>query len=146
MLLEQKDTYFQVPEGRLKLREEGERAELIFYRRPDRAGPRTSEYEIVPVESATALADLLGDALGVVSVVMKRRRLYLFGSVRIHIDSVMSLGDFLEFEAVMDQGDEEEAAAADMLIARLMKEFSVSPEDLVGQSYCDLLRLQEHSE
>jgi predicted adenylyl cyclase CyaB len=137
MILEQKDTYFKVPEGRLKLREEGERAELIFYKRSDESGPRPSDYEIVGVESPDRLTDLLERALGVLAVVSKRRRLHMYGSLRIHIDSVRLLGDFLEFEAVLVEGESEERAK--LLVAELLKEFSITPEDLVEESYCDLL-------
>src|SRR6185369_8587441 len=49
-LLLQTDTYFNVRRGRLKLREiRGERAELIWYQRPNRAAARDSDYVIVPV-------------------------------------------------------------------------------------------------
>ena len=58
--LSQRDTYFAGVRGRLKLREQtpGE-PELIQYRRPDQAGPRTSEFRIVPVAHADALKTAL---------------------------------------------------------------------------------------
>ncbi len=45
VVLEQEDTFFNVPDGRLKLRvfPDG-KGELIAYRRPDSVGPKTSEY------------------------------------------------------------------------------------------------------
>src|SRR5438477_132463 len=47
-ILEQRDTYFAVPHGRLKLREiAGRGAELIGYARGDRAAARGSDYWIV---------------------------------------------------------------------------------------------------
>ncbi|HEY3284944.1 MAG TPA: adenylate cyclase, partial [Armatimonadota bacterium] len=46
--LEQRDLYFVVLRGRLKLRLEGERAWLIQYQRPDEAGVRASSYSLVP--------------------------------------------------------------------------------------------------
>ena len=45
-------------------------------------------------------------ALGTVVVVSKRRRLFLWEGVRIHLDEVEGLGSFVEFEAVLpDAGD-----------------------------------------
>ena len=138
VLLEQTDTYFRVPEGRLKLREEGERAEIIFYRRSNEPGPRPSDYEIVGVDDPHRLKYLLERALGVLIVVSKTRRLYLDGRVRIHVDSVRSLGDFIEFEAVLEEGENEELA--NLRLSELLREFSIDPEDLIEESYCGLLQ------
>jgi homotetrameric cytidine deaminase len=96
----QRDTYFGHANGRLKLREQdpGD-AELIQYRRPDEAGPRVSDYRVVPVGEAEALREALDAALGTLVVVEKSRRLLLWEGVRIHLDEVEGLGSFLELEA-----------------------------------------------
>jgi hypothetical protein len=47
--LHQTDTYFRVPHGRLKLREEGAVAQLISYERSDETVARESRYRLVPV-------------------------------------------------------------------------------------------------
>lgn len=50
-LLVQEDTFFNVPHGRLKLRQETDsKAKLIQYSRPDKEGPKLSEYHITCVE------------------------------------------------------------------------------------------------
>ena len=52
-LLRQRDTYFTVASGRLKLRvEEPGGATLIAYDRPDAASARVSSYRLVPVQDA----------------------------------------------------------------------------------------------
>ena len=124
--LYQTDTYFAVPEGRLKLREiqrGGERtAELIAYDRPDATGPRWSEYHHVPVEPATAeplLAALLATC-GLLTVVRKRRDVAIAGRTRIHLDEVDSLGAFVELETVVTGGDDEPADAELASIARAL--------------------------
>jgi homotetrameric cytidine deaminase len=96
----QRDTYFGHANGRLKLREQdpGD-AELIEYRRPDEAGPRVSDYRVVPVADAEALGEALEAALGTLVVVAKSRRLLVWEGVRIHLDEVEGLGSFLELEA-----------------------------------------------
>jgi homotetrameric cytidine deaminase len=95
----QRDTYFRVAEGRLKLREEepGE-AHLIAYSRPDDADVRLSSYRVVP--AGEGLLAAMTETLGVDVVVEKRRHLLLWETVRIHLDEVSGLGSFVELEAV----------------------------------------------
>lgn len=132
--IHQRDTYFKTATGRLKLRNQSPgAAELIQYRRPDAAGPRTSDYRIVPVAEADSLCAALDAALGTLVVVEKRRRLLLADGVRIHLDEVEGLGSFLELEAVGADGSE----AANM--DRLRDALEVDPESLVAGSYSDLL-------
>jgi len=139
--LRQADTFFPAPRGRLKLRCEGqdgsERAELIAYRRTDTAGPKASDYHLVPVPQPEALRQVLAQALGPGLEVRKRRELWLLGSTRIHLDTVEGLGCFLELEvAVGPDGNE---ADAETLARRFLGEFGVRPHDLVAGAYVDLL-------
>ena len=98
------DTYFACAQGRFKLREiDGQTAQLVAYARPNGSHPRASDYRLVPVADAAALKAALADALGVQVVVEKQREIYLHHNVRIHLDEVLGLGTFLEFEAVLDQ-------------------------------------------
>jgi len=136
--LAQRDTYFAGTRGRLKLREQtpGD-AELIQYRRPDEAGPRTSEYRIVPTPDATTLREALDAALGTLVVVEKRRRLLLWEGVRIHLDEVEGLGSFLELEAVAAPGSDLEPERAK--VARLREVLRIEDDALVAVGYADLL-------
>src|SRR5918997_2947193 len=60
-VLRQRDTYFAVRRGRLKLREEDPGgATLIAYERPDEAAERVSSYRLVPVPDPDALRAALG--------------------------------------------------------------------------------------
>lgn len=136
----QVDTYFNVPAGRLKLREatgSAERTELVFYTRPDQAGPKHSEYEVVAVPNPAQLKGLLTDALGIRVVVDKRRTVYLYENVRIHLDTVEGLGTFLEFEAVMPDGVPD--AEGEAKVRRLMAEFVIDSRDLIEGSYSDMI-------
>ncbi len=104
---EQRDTFFHTPTvGWLKLREEKatdiERAELISYRRPtDETGPRTSDYDLAPIDDPAAWKRLLERVLPIRGVVAKERTLWLWRHTRIHLDRVEGLGDFLELETVV---------------------------------------------
>jgi homotetrameric cytidine deaminase len=137
--LEQRDTYFVARRGRLKLRvEEGALGgELIAYRRPDASEPTQSAYSLAPVAAPEELAETLDTALGTVVVVSKRRRLFLWEGVRIHLDEVEGLGSFVELEAVLpDAGD---LATAVTKVARLRGELGISDDALVACGYADLL-------
>jgi homotetrameric cytidine deaminase len=136
--LDQRDTYFAVPHGRLKLREEqpGD-AWLIGYARADAAEARTSAYRLVEVADPAGLRAELEEALGVRAVVAKRRRLLLWEEVRIHLDAVEGLGRFVELEAVAP--DASDLAREHDRVARLRTELDIHDEDLVPEGYADLL-------
>jgi homotetrameric cytidine deaminase len=135
-LLRQRDTYFAVPHGRLKLREEEPGgATLIAYERPDAAAEKVSEYRLVPVADADALRAALGEANGVLAVVDKRRRLLLWDGVRIHLDGVSGLGTFIELEAVAEPGSDLERERAQ--VARLRELLEIHDDDLREGSYAD---------
>ena len=138
-MLVQRDTYFAVADGLLKLREDLERAtgELIFYRRPESSGLRSSSYWRAPASDPDALRSLLGAAHGVTGVVTKRRHLYLFRNVRIHLDDVEGLGTFVELESVLAvPGNEsaEEAAA----LAAVVEALGLASRETIAGGYLEL--------
>lgn len=145
--VEQTDTYFSMGNYRLKLREasNGEHF-LIGYSRPDAAEARKSQYRLQSVENPGAMKATLSRQWGVKAVVKKARRWFLWqGRVRIHLDRVAGLGDFLELEAVVDSvpGYDEDAARLD--VARLAHDFGIAPRDLVAESYATLVRQMERT-
>jgi homotetrameric cytidine deaminase len=135
--LHQTDTYFLARRGRLKLRTDESAAELIAYTRPDHPDAAESTYVLAPVSAPEELADALEAALGTVVIVSKRRRLFLWEGVRIHLDEVDGLGSFVEFEAVLpDAGDAETARGK---VARLRAELAIEDDALISAGYADLL-------
>lgn len=131
------DTYFHCRRGRLKLREiEGQPAQLIWYARPDEQGPKASDYLLVPVGDAPFLKSALTAAMGVAGVVDKRREIFLWQNVRIHLDQVAGLGTFIEFEAVLGPGIED--SAGEIQLAELSRRFGLGPDDLVAGSYAEM--------
>ena len=134
----QDDTFFNCPNGRLKLREFADgQAQLIFYQRPDQSGPKNSFYQIVEINAPAALRETLRSAWGISGRVVKQRTLYLAGRTRIHLDRVEGLGDYMELEVVLSEGESTESAERE---ARdLMEKLAVQPEDLVERAYADLL-------
>jgi predicted adenylyl cyclase CyaB len=132
---QQVDTYFCTREGRLKLRESSlEGGQLVPYLRPDTPGPKRADYQVIPVEDAAGLKTLMTPILGVHRVVRKRREIFLYENVRIHLDRVEGLGEFVELEAVFDgspAAEVEQRRAVDLL----MKELGIDPADLLPGSY-----------
>lgn len=121
-LIDQDDTFFSVPHGRLKLRQFADgSAELIHYHRPDVEQAKASDYVRVPVADPAALRDALARGCGIAGHVRKRRWLLLAGATRIHLDRVEGLGDFMELEVVLreDQSDDEGRVIAQQLMQRL---------------------------
>jgi predicted adenylyl cyclase CyaB len=136
---EQTDTYFVTRAGRLKLRESSlAGAQLIPYVRPDERAARRSDYQVLPVEDGPGLARMLSAMLGVHRVVRKRREIALYENVRIHLDRVEGLGDFVELEAVWD-GGEAGRAAQEHRIAWLRERLGIRDTDVVAGSYETLL-------
>ena len=135
---EQIDTYFRCATGRLKLRQiSGQTAQLIWYVRPSDPRPKASDYYLVPAPQPETLIAALRSAMGIVCVVRKRREIYLWQNVRIHLDEVEGLGQFLEFEAVLSPGIDETAGRGQL--QDLMAQFGIRPEDLLAGSYIDML-------
>lgn len=96
---EQTDTYFIVPKGRLKLREGNIENNLIYYQRTNQAGPKSSHFNLVKIEDAKGLKEVLTKSMGIKVVVKKKREIYYIGNVKFHIDEVPGLGSFAEIEA-----------------------------------------------
>ena len=135
---EQIDTYFHCRHGRLKLRQiDRLSAQLVWYVRPDDTTPKPSEYQLVPVSNPETLKTALTAALGIRGVVSKRREIFLYHNVRIHLDDVEGLGHFLEFEAVLDHRVDDAAGRAQL--DDLMKTFDIEPGDLLAKSYGDMI-------
>jgi adenylate cyclase class 2 len=135
----QRDTYFEAARGRLKLREEPDAtAHLIAYERPDSLGHKESRYRLIEVGEPAELREALAAVLGIAVVVTKARRLFIFEGVRIHLDSVDGLGDFIEFEGVAADGEDPGSFAN--LLADLRRSFGIRDDDLLRESYSDLLR------
>jgi predicted adenylyl cyclase CyaB len=134
--LQQTDTYFSVATGRLKLREFSDGSgELIFYKRPEHNLQRLSTYQIYRTNDAAQLRMVLSETLGVKVVVKKSRFLYTWKNARIHLDHVEQLGEFLEFEVLVTEGE----LQAEGVMRELRNHFSLENENLITCSYADLV-------
>lgn len=136
--IQQDDTFFQCANGRLKLRAfDAQRGELIFYSRANQAGPKESFYLISTTTQPQQLREVLAAAHGVVGRVIKHRTLVIAGRTRIHLDRVENLGEFLELEVVLEDGETSEAGMKEAYA--LMQQLGVGEEQLIEGAYVDLL-------
>lgn len=134
----QDDTFFTCGAGRLKLRQFADgTGELIFYQRADQQGPKESFYLISRTAHADALRDVLSHAYGQAGRVVKHRTLFLAGRTRIHLDRVTGLGDFLELEVELEDGEPPESGVR--TAHEVMAELGVTPAQLIEGAYVDLL-------
>lgn len=137
-IIEQDDTFFVCPHGRLKLRTLApDRGELIFYQRPDKAGPKTSFYTLSETHDPDSLRETLTLAYGAAGRVIKQRTLFMIGQTRLHLDRVKGLGDYLEFEVVL--ADDETPEQGIVIAEDLLERLGIDRQELVDQAYVDLL-------
>jgi len=140
--IQQEDTFFASPRGRLKLRcfLDGI-GELIYYERADETGPKQSQYWISRTQDPQSLRITLSNALGTVGVVRKTRQVFFVGQTRIHLDEVEGLGTFAELEVVMQAGQTVEDGTS---IAReLMQKLNIDEADLINGAYIDLINQRQ---
>jgi len=137
-VIPQEDTFFVTSKGRLKLRVlAADRAQLVYYERPDRDGPKRSDYFIFNTNDPENLKTALKLALGIRGAVKKTRYLYMVGQTRVHLDDVDGLGQFMELEVVLRDGQSD--AQGQAIANDLMKKLGIESTDLIEGAYMDLL-------
>jgi predicted adenylyl cyclase CyaB len=138
-VIDQEDIFFNTEKGRLKLRILAvERAQLIYYTRPDQEGPKRSDYHIYETADPKNLKRVLELTYGIRGVVRKTRYLYIVGQTRVHLDDVEGLGQFMELEVVMQEGQSD--AEGQIIAEGLMTGLGVERSDLLEGAYLDLLQ------
>jgi len=102
-LLIQKDIYYAVNKGLLKLRIENGNQTLIVYDRNEKSPKRWSDYYLLEIKNTDG-DKFLKRFLETIVTVEKKRELYLYKNTRIHLDKVKNLGCFLELETRVTNG------------------------------------------
>ncbi|MBP7708181.1 class IV adenylate cyclase [Candidatus Pacearchaeota archaeon] len=134
------DTYFNVPLGRLKLREGNIENYLVQYNRPNQEGPKQSDVVLYKpsILGVSSLKEALTKSLGVLAVVDKKREIYFIDNVKFHLDAVQDLGTFVEIEAI----DKVPSIGRERLLEQCefyQALFGILPTDLISVSYSDLI-------
>lgn len=134
----QTDTYFNVQKGRLKLREGNIENNLIYYERDAIVGPKNSKFQLIKVNDILGLKEVLLQTNGLKVVINKVREIYFIRNVKFHIDEVLGLGSFVEIEASNLMEPLSQAILKEQCDF-YMKEFGIATEDLIENSYSDML-------
>ena len=106
---QQTDTFLRLPQSgerrfqRLKVREEQRKVHLVGYTDSYRGGLRDVDYLLTPI--SRPIKDVLVGALGVRTVVRKKRELWMLGTTRFHLDTVEGVGRVFEVEVVLQDGE-----------------------------------------
>jgi len=137
-LLIQKDIYYQVERGILKLRIENDKQTLIFYDRNEKSKKRWSDYHLLEINETDANR-YLKRFLNVLTIVNKKRELYIYKNTRIHLDTVKGLGCFLELETRVIKGLKD----AEKRFAFMMELLKLREKKEIRASYKDLLLAKE---
>lgn len=139
----QTDIYFVVPKGRLKLRQidGAEETRLIYYERQNISRPKRSAVFVVEVPKSKSFSALLKNILKVKAIVRKTREIYWHLRTQIHLDTVDSLGCYVEFERKTPNSAKEIDENV-KLLEKLMKTLEISHETLEKLSYADLVNLK----
>lgn len=137
----QVDTYFNVPTGRLKLREGNIENALIHYERENTAGAKSSHVLLYRHQPDKTLKEILAKSLGIKAVVDKKRKIYFINNVKFHFDTVTGLGTFVEVEAIDKDGTigkEKLQAQCDEYAAL----FNLDAADFCAVSYSDMVLIK----
>ena len=134
----QQDTYFNVPNGRMKLREGNIENALIHYVRENTAGSKSSKILLYKHQPDENLKAILTTALGIKTVVDKKRKIYFIENVKFHFDTLQTLGNFIEVEAIDKDGSigREKLQQQCDFYASL---FNIKQEDFMAISYSDMM-------
>jgi len=135
------DTYFKVPEGRLKLRQGSVETNLIFYNRPNTTAPKKSSVHLYQPHKSEDLKTILEAVHPVLCVVDKQREIYFIDNVKFHLDTVKGLGTFVEIEAIDNVGDMD----YDIILEQcntFMEKLNIGQDELIAVSYSDLIMQQ----
>src|SRR3989338_3276171 len=132
------DTYFNVSNGRLKLREGNIENFLIYYERENIAGPKQSNVTLYAKEQRSSIKRILEKVLGVSVVVDKMREIFFIENVKFHLDRVQGLGTFVEIEAIDRDGTIGKEKLSEQC-NNYLELFKIKTKDLLRESYGDLL-------
>ena len=132
---QQKDVYFKIRGKRLKLRIiNKESGNLILYKRDEKSVRRISKYLLADTNNPEELEQILKNFFEVLVVVDKKREIFIADNIRIHLDKVKGLGNFIEFEVIYNSFN-----SAKKIMDDLIEYFELAESGFIKGSYSDLL-------
>jgi predicted adenylyl cyclase CyaB len=139
-ILLQKDIYYKIPTGLIKLRTESGTKTLIYYNRDEISKNRWSDFNLLKIDDENA-EEFLNKLFEIEQVVEKERQLFWFNNTRIHLDKVKELGNFLELETLMIDGKADAEKRFDEMVNLLNLDLSKQ----IKKSYKNLISEKTNS-
>jgi predicted adenylyl cyclase CyaB len=130
----QRDTYFQGSRGRLRVRQEDAKCTLFADERLALAGTEGRQW-VFELAQPEVVLQAFRQSLGVEALVVKRRVFLHLGEVRIHLDNVEGLGNFIELTARTTEGSVETPSE----LSEVREALGISEACLIAASYPELL-------
>ncbi len=129
------DVYYQVPKGRMKVRNSNGEKSVIFYNRVEDGKERWSDFYVVKVKEPKLWVNFFDKVFDRLIMVKKNRTLFHYKNTRIHFDRVSGLGNFIELETKVNSSKKEARKEFDFLC----KELNLDKSNQIFNSYSDLL-------
>jgi predicted adenylyl cyclase CyaB len=133
-ILNQKDVYYSVPNGLLKLRIENGNESLIYYSRNENNKNRWSDFEVLKFADSK-VEKFFSKLFDVEITVKKKRELFYYDDTRIHLDTVKFLGKYLELETIVINSK----ADAKKRFEKIKNLLKLDESKQIRKSYRDLL-------
>jgi len=130
----QKDVYYSIPNGLLKLRIENGNESLIYCNRNENDKNRWSVFEVLKFANGKG-EKFFNNLFDVEVIVKKKRELFYYDDTRIHLDTVKFLGKFLELETLVINSKVDAKKRFEKIISLLKLDESKQ----IRKSYRDLI-------
>lgn len=140
-VLKQKDTYYVVNDGRLKLRqEEGNVGYFIRYYRDNLLSEKISKYYTYNIPNIEEFDLIFNNAMEIEVIVEKERTLYLYKNTRIHLDKIVGLPElkslYVEIEVVINN---EEDKKSNELMEELLIMMDLKNSEVIAVGYREII-------
>lgn len=133
-ILNQEDVYYKHKSGLLKLRTENGNESLIHYQREEKKSNRWSDFSYIKFKDRGS-RKFFDKIFKQEIIVQKRRELFFYDNTRIHLDTVKSLGKFVELETLVINGK----ADAKKRFDKIIKLLGLDNCQEIRKSYRDLM-------
>lgn len=141
--LHQKDIFINFNKGRLKLRESDvSMPQLIYYEREDSLNPKLSSFKIHTYRTKERYLKALKNykkKYGIKGIVEKEREYFRIDNIRVHLDKVKELGEFVEIELIL-KDESNKSQNTEKAIDFFLNFLNIPKEDIIATSYIDLIQ------
>jgi len=141
-ILKQKDTYYVVNNGRLKLRqEEGNVGYFIRYYRDNLSSEKISKYYTYNIPNVVEFNLIFNNAMKIEVIIEKERILYLYKNTRIHLDKIVGLPEskslYVEIEVVIR--NDEDNKKSNELMEELLVMMDLKNSEVIASGYREIV-------